>query len=93
MAHAPCPEAAKIHGNHGELILTRCFGARPVGSGEALRSFVPEQNHRPHDYEQPCDPRSGAPRRRGASPPDKRTQSFGEVPSPPLRRSMATTAS
>ena len=29
-----------------------------MGSAEALRSFVPEQNHRPHDYEEPCDPRS-----------------------------------
>ena len=39
--------ATKIPGNHGELILPRCFGARPVGSAKALRSFVPEQNHRP----------------------------------------------
>ena len=47
LRRGPLAAATKIHGNRGELILTRCFEARPVGSAKALRSFVPEQNHRP----------------------------------------------
>ena len=52
-----------------------------MGSAEALRSFVPEQNHRPTLTSGGLITQAPRTQRQpGASPPNKRTQFFGEVP-------------